>query len=154
MPHRNPQTAVRFLKQFVGDPLRFTTKDQNRPRLEADIIVISCRFFRKVPMRFDGQLGDQCGPIVDDLPFKVLPIIEARPAEIGILGAKSERPHEPQFRPNGHAGPPDVAGVVMNLRLMEHDVQLGFVGHGKFENVGWTGRTSRYVWITIQNPPP
>jgi hypothetical protein len=80
-------------------------------------------------MRLHRQFLNQRGPIVHHFPFEVLPIIKSSPPKRGIVGTKTERPHKPQFRPDGHTGPADIAGIVMNLRLMQDDVELGLVGH-------------------------
>ncbi len=78
---------------------------------------------------------DERGPVVHDFPLEVFPVVEAGAAEIVVVYAEAKGADEPQFCANGHAGSPDAAGVVRDLRLMEDDVQAGFVLH----MVGITG---------------
>ena len=70
-------------------------------------------------------------PVVDDFPLQVLPIVEARAAQIVVVEPKAQRPDQPQLGPGGHARAADAARVVRNLRLIEHDVQQRLV-FGRF----------------------
>jgi len=69
----------------------------------------------------------QVVPVIDDLPFKVFPVVEAGAAEVVVVDAEPERANEPELRADGDAGAADAARVVRDLRLVQHDVQLCFV---------------------------
>lgn len=72
---------------------------------------------------------DERCPIIDDLPFQVLPIIEARATEIIVIDAESERAHQPKLAAGGHAGAADRTGIVRNLWMVQNNVQERFVLH-------------------------
>src|SRR5262245_39841509 len=59
----------------------------------------------------------------------MLPVIEPRPPQVIIIDPKSQRPHQPQLRPDRDAGAADAAGVVRNLRLMQDNIEHRFVLH-------------------------
>ena len=58
-------------------------------------------------------------------PNQVLPIVQARPAEMAIVEPEAQGPNQPKLGPQGDAGAADVARVVGNLRLMQNDMQQG-----------------------------
>ena len=121
------QPLAVLLEQRGRQPLRFVAKDQHvavgeppSRRSRSAVLVKnqgSCR----------GEPLGQRVPIVDGLPLQVLPIVEARAAQIVVVEPKAQRPHQPQLGPGGHARPAHAAGVVRNLRLIEHDVQQRLV---------------------------
>jgi hypothetical protein len=83
-----------------------------------------------MPLR--GEVGEEFLPVVNDLPLKVLPIVEPGPTQIVIIDAKPQGPHQPQLGSHRDARAADAPRVVRDLRLIEHHVQLGRVpgGHG------------------------
>ncbi|OPZ58935.1 MAG: hypothetical protein BWY88_00892 [Synergistetes bacterium ADurb.Bin520] len=54
------------------------------------------------------------------------PVIQARPFQITVLQPETQGLHQVQDRPQGGAGPDDVARVLGNFRLVQDDVQFGF----------------------------
>lgn len=74
---------------------------------------------------------DERFPIIDDFPLQVLPIIEARPTEIIIIDAETERAHQPKLAAGGHAGAAHRTGIVRNLWMVQNNVQERFVLHSR-----------------------
>ena len=56
------------------------------------------------------------------------PVVEPGAPHLLVVEREAERPDEVQLRADGQAGPPGVAGVPVDLRLDEDDVQVGYRG--------------------------
>ena len=54
-----------------------------------------------------------------------MPVIQARVAQFLVVGGEAHGPHQVQRRPGDGAGAGDVPRVLGDLRLYEHNVQLG-----------------------------
>ena len=127
-----------LLQERIRQACRFAAKHQHVARLEAGLEIRPRRLLREQPGPGLRQCGNQRLPIIDDFPIQMLPIVEPSPPQMIIVDTKAQRPNQPQLRPDRHARPPDAAGVVRYLRLVEDDVQLRFVGgrHGSLGGLG------------------
>lgn len=135
-PHTNGQVEAACLRpngypqkpvaKGAADRLRqtlcFAAKDEDIPRSISHIGVNDFAPLAKKPHPFGGQIADKLVPVGHHLPAEVLPVIEPRPAQVTIGQTKTKRPNHPQLGSRGHAGPPNVARVVVDLRLIQHDV--------------------------------
>ena len=59
----------------------------------------------------------------------MLPIIQARSAQVIIVGPKTQGPYHPQLGLDSNAGAPNATGVVGYFWFVQHDVQAWFVIH-------------------------
>ena len=116
-----------FVEERFRQAGRFAAEDEHIATLIGHIEVRPRRFLREQPTRIGREGGRQFAPIIDHLPVKMLPVIEASPAEIVIIDAKTERPDEPELGADGHARAADTARVIRDFRLVEDDVEDGFV---------------------------
>ena len=60
----------------------------------------------------------------------MFPVVQSGAAEVPVVHAEAQRTDQPELGPDGHASPPDVAGVVGDFRLVEDDVQQRTGGFG------------------------
>ena len=110
----------------AGRPTR-CRRPARRPARYVGVEIRALGLLGEEPMSAGRQCGCERVPIVDDLPREMLPIVEPGAAEVVIVDAKPQRPHQPQLGPDGHARAADAARVVGDLRLVQHDVQPRFV---------------------------
>ena len=112
-----------------GQPRRFATKYQGVPWLVTDLRVKGCSFLGEVPVVFFREGLAKFLPVVDGSPVQVLPVIEARTAELFLVDSESERADQPKVSSRGEAATADVPRVLGNLGLVKNDIERGRVIH-------------------------
>ena len=63
------------------------------------------------------------------MKVEVLPVVQPGPSEVAVVKVKTQRPHQPERRARGDAGPADRTGVGRDLGLDEDHVE-GLAGAG------------------------
>ncbi len=74
-----------------------------------------------------SKLPQQVVPIDRVAEFQVLPIVEARAAQPGVIDTKPGGPDNPQLGAGGDTCPTDIASVLRNLGLVQDHVRGGHV---------------------------
>ncbi len=77
------------------------------------------------------QPTDQMIPVIDDLPFQMLPVIQPGPTERFFVNTKPQRSYQPELCFQCHAGPAYGSRVARNFRLMQNDIESGLIIHSK-----------------------
>lgn len=147
-PHGDTQASVGVCQHLTGKSCRFAAKDQHCSRLEFRLQVAAGSLLGEVPVLVHRQPLDQLGPILDDLQVQELPVVEASTTDRGVVDVEAQRFYQPKLGSHGDTGAADVARVVVDLRLVEDDVEIGFVRHRRL-----TTKTQRAPRNVIQRVP-
>ncbi len=124
--HRQAQILRRLrTEDGVGQAARLASEEQDISRLELRVPDVSLAELRDRPPATAGKLREYFVPAVDNFPVEMVPVIHRRSAEVSFVRLKSEWPNEPQLRPDSHARPPNVPGVLRDIGLMQNDVEQG-----------------------------
>ena len=119
---RSPAVSI-MLRGRPWDSLpKTSTSPRVRPASVCSRVAVLVKNHGRVSGIVWDSFADQVVPVVDHLPFQVLPVIEPGSLEIVVVGPKSERSDEPQFGGDRNAGSTHTAGVVGDLWLVEHDM--------------------------------
>ena len=132
--HRDADAAVGIAHQHVlGDAARFLA--------ENDIGAVRVAYVAVLVTRFGGKeevftaLG-LCEEIVDAVivgDVDEVPVIESRAFEVAVGDLEAEGSHEVESSARSGTGARDIAGVLRDLRLEQHDVQNFVVRFFQFE---------------------
>src|SRR5262245_6815870 len=98
-----------LLAQGRWQPLRLVAKHEHVASGKLRLQIARRRGLREQPGRSWRHSLDESGPVVDDFPLEMVPVIETRAAKVVIVEPKSQRSYEPQFATGRHAGAPDAA---------------------------------------------
>ena len=67
--------------------------------------------------------------MVGNFPFQMLPIIQPGSFERAVVDAKPQRSDQPQLGLQGDTRATDRPGILRDFRVVQNDMQLGFVSH-------------------------
>jgi len=109
-----------------GEASGFAAEDEDVPGREGAIPDELVAAFLDEPEIAVGEEADEFLPTFDDLPIEVGPIVHSGPAEMFFVQAESKRTDEPKLGTHGNASPPDIAGVLGNIWLVQNDMKDRF----------------------------
>lgn len=132
--HRDADTAVRIAHEhMLGDTARFFA--------ENDVGAVGVAYFAVLVTRLGGKeevfaARGLCEKVVDAVivgDVDEIPVVEPRSLEVAIGDLEAEGSHKVEPCARSGTGARDVAGVLRDLRLEEHDVQNFVVRFFQFE---------------------
>src|SRR3954451_21235638 len=113
------------LADLRGEADAFLAEDQHRALRVVDAPILPRRFGaeeERLAKLVETRL--EFVPRVPHYGVHPGPVVEAGPAHLPLAEEEPERPHEVEPRPGGEAGAAGVAGVPVNLRLDQDDVEI------------------------------
>ncbi len=114
--------GVGRIEEMIGQAGRFTSKDEHILWLKLGIPERPFRESRKEKQPSTAQFFGQVVPIDRVAELQVLPVIEPSASHSGVIDAKRGWSNDPQFGPDGDAGPADVSRILRDFRLIEDHV--------------------------------
>src|SRR5690348_1135463 len=94
--NRNSQQPLAVLLQETRrQPARLAAEDEHVARFISNRGVALLGRFRKAIGPARRQTIEKLSPVVDRFPFEMLPIVEARAAQVIVVEAKAQRPDQP-----------------------------------------------------------
>ena len=132
--HRDADTAVRVAHEhMLGDAARFLAED--------DVRAVGVAYFAVLVTRLGGKeevfaARGLCEKVVDAVivgDVDEIPVVEPGTFEVAIGDLEAEGSHQMEPCASSGTGARDVAGVLRDLRLEQHDVQYFVVRFFQFE---------------------
>ena len=117
-------------QQRARQPLGLAAEYQGIARSKRRVGVAALGRFREPPAPA-AEPRPEGVPTVHRFPLQVLPVVESGPAQVVVIDAKAERSDEPQLGSEGDARAADVARVLRDLWLVEHDMQQRLMIHSE-----------------------
>ena len=111
------------VEQRFWQSSRFAAEDKYVASLEARLGIEPCRRRAEQPRRSPRQPSSERCPVIDCLPFEMLPVVEPRAPHCMLVDPEAQLAHQMQRAARGCAQARHVARVGGNFRLHEHDVE-------------------------------
>ena len=121
------RSRIAGVENRFGKPGSFAAEYEHIFTLERCIPNRSFGKAREKEQPSRSKLPQQVVPIDRVAEFQVLPIVEPRAAQPGVIDPKPGGSDNPQFGAGGDTCPTDVASVLRNLGLVQDHVRSGHV---------------------------
>src|SRR5512133_121926 len=122
--HRDGKAGIRIgLQQLLRQALGLLAENDIITRLEADVKVVAGYFCAEVVKSAGGGRGPQFIQILPVTDIDKLPIIQAGPFQVAVVGGKSKLTHQVQTGTRGCAQTGNITGIRRDFRFDEYDIK-------------------------------
>ena len=123
--HRNHAIGIARMNGWRKSSRLAAEHEHDVTRLAKRDVPQQSSALRRKKVRFSEarELPLEFLPAFPEAKVHVLPVVEPRSSQLALVEREPERLHEMQHRAGGKTGAAGIAGVPVNLRVNEHDVE-------------------------------